>query len=259
MTAGRQSNFNVSKSSGLGGRMDRCMPTAFECCLTIPIHSLEIPSANLSSQIEKASLLCSVSHKGMLGFDARGVAVEREGMSLSQQQSVGSSAARVDDYALMASIRSRDSRAFAALYDRYSSTVYGLCLRALHDPRDAEDLLIDIFSEIWERGDRFDPTRGSPVGYVMGLSRSRLVDRLRSRRSAAQAGLSGAAGVESASNLQGADPGPLDSAMDAEQRLKVTAAMGMLTPDQRQALELAYFDALSHTEVAAPWASRWGP
>ena len=155
-----------------------------------------------------------------------------------------------DDYALMAGVRARNPVALAALYDRYSAAVYGFCLRALANPGDAEDLLVDIFSELWERGDRYDPNRGSPIGHIMGLARSRTIDRLRSRRSAANAGMDGRAQLESAADLRGREIGPLDAASGAEQAGNVVAALQSLTPDQRQALELAYFESLSHSEIA---------
>lgn len=165
-----------------------------------------------------------------------------------QQQSVTVSGA--DDFALMQGIRARDAASLGKLYDRYSGAVYGLCLRALHDSRDAEDLLVDIFAELWERGDRFDPSRGSPIGHIMGLARSRVIDRLRSRRSAGKARFNTAADVDAAVELRETGLGPLDSAINTEQRSKVVNAMQSLPPDQRQALELAFFEALSHSEVA---------
>jgi len=172
------------------------------------------------------------------------------GMRLRSEQAMEPTASAADDYALMAGVRARDARTLAALFDRYSGLVYGLCIRALRDPRDAEDLLIDIFAELWERGDRYDAARGSPVGHIMGLARSRVVDRLRSRRSASAAGMRGAANVEAASNIVGAEVGPLEAAINAEQRARVVAALDTLPADQRQALELAFFEALTHAEVA---------
>src|SRR6476646_4642461 len=89
-----------------------------------------------------------------------------------------------DDYELMRAIaKERDQRAFAALYDRHSGLVFTLCLRMLHDKAEAEDLLIDVFYELWERADRYDASRGSPTTFLSTLARSRAIDRLRSRSS----------------------------------------------------------------------------
>jgi RNA polymerase sigma-70 factor (ECF subfamily) len=171
-------------------------------------------------------------------------------MRLKSEQASEPTDSAADDYALMAGVRARDAGAMAALFDRYSGLVYGLCLRALREPRDAEDLLIDIFAEVWEKGDRYDPARGSPVGHLMGLARSRVVDRLRSRRSAAGAGARAAAEMEAAADVAGNGTGPVEVAINSEQRERVVAALNSLAADQRQALELAYFEALSHAEVA---------
>jgi RNA polymerase sigma-70 factor (ECF subfamily) len=171
-------------------------------------------------------------------------------MGQSPRKSNSAADTGVDDYALMLGVRARDPAALGRLFDCYSGLVFGLCLRAMRDPRDAEDLLVEIFAEIWERGDRFDPSRGSPIGHLMGLARSRVVDRLRSQRAASRAALDGASDVEAAADLQNADLGPLDSAIGAEQRAKVTQALQALPPEQRQSLELAYFEGLSHAEVA---------
>jgi len=170
-------------------------------------------------------------------------------MSRSLQQSVASTPA-VDDFALMDGIRAKDTSAFGTLYDRYSDSVFALCLRALQDPRDAEDLLVEIFSEIWERGDRFDATRGSPIGHIMGLARSRVIDRLRSRRSASRIGADRGTDLAAAADHRESTAGPLDAAIFSEQRRRVVAAMDSLPSEQRQALELAFFEALTHSEVA---------
>jgi RNA polymerase sigma-70 factor (ECF subfamily) len=155
------------------------------------------------------------------------------------------------DYALMAGIRSRDESALSALYDRYSPLVYAHCLRVLGDPGEAEDLLIDIFWELWDRGDRYDAARGRPLAHILGLTRSRATDRLRARRSRKRiAGV--ASGPESQLENEAASEPPADShSIVVEQQKRVTAAMAQLPADQRQALELAFYDAMSHSEVAA--------
>lgn len=124
------------------------------------------------------------------------------------------------------------------------------CAVALGEPSDAEDLLIDIFSEIWEKANRFDATRGTPLGHLMGLARSRVIDRLRSRRSALRSRIDGAELLEAAEDLRGVDAGPLERAIGSERRKEVIHALQALPIEQRQALELAYFEGLTHAEVA---------
>src|SRR3954469_11883338 len=86
-----------------------------------------------------------------------------------------------DDYLLMEGIARRDPSALSRLYDRHSPVVYALCLRILRDPGMAEDTLIDVFQEIWQKADRYNAGRGTPTAYLLTLTRSRALDRARMR------------------------------------------------------------------------------
>ena len=83
------------------------------------------------------------------------------------------------DASLMAGIRSRDSQALAQLYDRHSSMVFALCVRMLRDRNEAEDVMLEVFWELWNRAERYDASRGGPLTYLSRVTRSRLIDRLR--------------------------------------------------------------------------------
>jgi RNA polymerase sigma-70 factor (ECF subfamily) len=83
-----------------------------------------------------------------------------------------------DDYGLMESIAAGDANALRALYDRHAGLVLAVCLRMLRNRVDAEELLGDIFWEIWERSGRYDPSRANPLTYLMTLTRSRAIDVL---------------------------------------------------------------------------------
>ncbi|HKQ98136.1 MAG TPA: sigma factor, partial [Candidatus Polarisedimenticolia bacterium] len=78
----------------------------------------------------------------------------------------------------MAAMASGDSGALQALYDRHASLLFALCLRILRDRADAEEVLGDTFHELWRRADRFDPDRGAALPYMIGVARSRAIDRL---------------------------------------------------------------------------------
>jgi RNA polymerase sigma-70 factor (ECF subfamily) len=155
-----------------------------------------------------------------------------------------------DDFELMRGIASRDQSALRDLYDRHSGIVYSLCLRILRNNAEAEELLVDVFWEAWEKCGRYDATRGSPLTYLTTLARSRAIDRLRSRASATRhmAMVDDVETVAPAS-AQGSD-NPLGAAIDAERRATVAAALQSLEPQQRQAIECAYYEGLSHSEVA---------
>ena len=157
-------------------------------------------------------------------------------------------AVKEDDYELMRAIaKERDERAFAALYDRHSGLVFTLCLRVLHDKAEAEDLLVDVFYEVWEKADRYDPSRGSPTTYLATLARSRAIDRLRSKSSRSV----GATITLVRDDHPAPTADPSQQTADAERRSVVTTALQQLDPAQRQAIESAYYDGLSHSEIAA--------
>ena len=156
-----------------------------------------------------------------------------------------------DDFSLMQSIAAGDSGALEMLYDRYSALTYSVCCRVLHDRNEAEDLLTDIFYEIWSRADRYDASRGSPLTYLMTLTRSRAIDRQRSGKKF-QAQHPGDDVLATGARPDGtiAEPSPLDSALGDEQRRRVQKALCKLEPAQRQCVELSFFDNLSHSEIA---------
>lgn len=153
-----------------------------------------------------------------------------------------------DDFALMQGIAAGDQTALGRLYDRHSGLVFTLAQRILHDRMAAEDLLMDVFWEIWSRGDRYDPSRGSPITYLLTLTRSRAIDRRRSsaKHSRVQTGSDLSDGPVGAAEFTG----PESSAMANELGQRVRAAMSKLDVTQRQAVELSFFDDLSHSQIA---------
>jgi RNA polymerase sigma-70 factor (ECF subfamily) len=161
---------------------------------------------------------------------------------------VAARAKTTDDFLLMEAVASGDATAIAALYDRHAPLVFALCLRIVRDRCEAEDLLADIFWEIWRRADRYDANRGSPLTYLLTVSRSRAIDRRRSlmkrRTVQTESDYSGGAASPSTNST------PLTDAVTKELGEKARAAMARLDPAQRQAVELSFFDDLSHTEIA---------
>jgi RNA polymerase sigma-70 factor (ECF subfamily) len=150
-----------------------------------------------------------------------------------------------DDFQLLDAIASRDAAALSALYDRHAPGVMGVSLRILRDRAEAEEVTGDVFIEIWNRAERFDPTRGHPVAYLLNLARSRAIDRLRSRvRRERIFAAQGETEVRSTAD-------PFQDSSISQIRGHLEQAMSQLQPGQREALELAYFDGMSHTEVAA--------
>ncbi len=159
----------------------------------------------------------------------------------------------VDDLALMRGVAMRDRTALNTLYDKYSGTLLTLCTRLLADRGEAEDLLIDVFWEVWNRADRYDPVRAAPLTYLVMLCRSRAIDRQRSSNAVKKMPPGPLLSVEVAAD-KGLDipdrSTPVDYTDLAERREKVRAGVLQLSAPQRQALELAFFEGLSHTEIA---------
>lgn len=149
-----------------------------------------------------------------------------------------------DDFALMAAIAGRDRQAFATFYQRHSATVYALCLRILGNHADAEEVFSACFLEIWERADRFEATRASPLTYLITLTRSRAIDHL--RRGRARLRLR----TEQADAPQADAPTPLGDCVEHEEAAVVREALGQLDAGQRQAIDCAYFEGLSHSQIA---------
>jgi RNA polymerase sigma-70 factor, ECF subfamily len=154
---------------------------------------------------------------------------------------------QTDDVVLMQRVAARDAQSLRALYDRYGRVCLAICSRILRDRDEAEQLLIDVFAEVWERCDRYDPSRGTPITYLITLSRSRAIDRLRARKGDAATSLDA---VESAIPASDNADSPLQLTLLGERRSIVRQALGRLEQNQRQAVELAFYDGLSHSEIA---------
>ncbi len=149
--------------------------------------------------------------------------------------------------ALLARVAGRDAGAFAELYDRFAPVLAGVAGRILYDVRDVEDVLQDIFMQVWERAAVYEPALGSPLAWLVTLTRNRCLDRLRAlqRRSRALEQFT------ENSPAPAASPEAADAAaLLAEDGLRVRAALAQLPAEQVQAIELAFFGGLTQTEIA---------
>jgi len=139
-----------------------------------------------------------------------------------------------------------DHGALAELYDRHGRLVYSLALRILRDQGDAEDVVQEVFSQAWRQASRYESTRGHVVAWLMNLARSRAIDRLRSRRARPE---TGANDVEADRMLDLAPPIDEQLAL-SDQAERIRAAVGQLSLVQRVAIELAFYEGLTHVEIA---------
>jgi RNA polymerase sigma-70 factor, ECF subfamily len=144
------------------------------------------------------------------------------------------------DLALVTAIQSGDPDAMGTLYDRYSSIVYSVALRVLQDTGAAEDVLQDVFMQLWRNPGAFDANRGNMAAWLAVIARHRAIDALRRRRPEND--------IEDV--VVSVEP---DLASDADRSRTMDKVRGVLhtMPDQqRSALEMAYFEGLTHSEIA---------
>lgn len=150
------------------------------------------------------------------------------------------------DRVVMAAVENRDADALACLYDRHSARLLGLAHRVLGGTGEAEEVIQEVFLHAWRAASSFDPSRGSVIAWLIVATRSRSIDRLRSRKPAAT---STPDGPDPMAGIAAVDDVEATSAA-REWEAQCRSAIGALPPEQRQALELAYFDGLTHTEIA---------
>jgi RNA polymerase sigma-70 factor (ECF subfamily) len=155
------------------------------------------------------------------------------------------------DAELLRRMGAGDERALGELYDRWSSRVYALVFRLLRDRDDAEDVVEEVFWQAWRQAARYEQARGSASAWLIAIARTRALDRLRSasRRREAPLADERAEGAAPVAPVAAAD-GPAVQVDAAERRTRVLAALAELPAEQREALELAYYEGLSQTEIA---------
>ena len=146
-----------------------------------------------------------------------------------------------DDAALVERIRSGDETAMADMYDRYSGIVYGVALRVLGNTTAAEDVLQEVFLQLWRNPNAFDANRGRLPAWLAVIARNRAIDHLRKRPPEDDIeDLPISTGV----NMEG----------ETAQRLaveKIRSVLAQLPQEQRRVLEMAFFEGMTHTEIAA--------
>jgi RNA polymerase sigma-70 factor (ECF subfamily) len=148
--------------------------------------------------------------------------------------------------ALLAGAASGDQDAFSRFYDATSAAVYGLALRILRNPAEAEEVALDVFLQVWRDAARYDPRRGSALSWLLVLARSRAIDRLRSRMPTRRAETV----FDEEREIADEAHGPGETSWIAQQGAIVRRALRELPGEQRVALELAYFGGLTHAEIA---------
>jgi RNA polymerase sigma-70 factor (ECF subfamily) len=139
-----------------------------------------------------------------------------------------------------------ESSGLAELYDRYARAIYSLALRIVTDAAEAEDVVQEVFTQAWRQAGRYDAARAPVIGWLLIITRARALDRVRRRRSRIVA-----------TEMDAATPHPRDPdasqealVITAEQAVRLRGALGTLPEVQRIAIELAYYEGLSQSDIA---------
>jgi len=149
------------------------------------------------------------------------------------------------DSELISGIIKRERRAFDLFYERYAQIIFNLCVRILRDEAEAQDVLQEIFLQVWRDAGRFDPSRASVKTWLFTIARSRSLDRYRSRKTVTSR-------LEDQSEDQFQQiPGKEDLQGASVMQQYVRSALNRLSREQRIVLELSYYDGLTQEEIAA--------
>ena len=159
---------------------------------------------------------------------------------------------RAEGDALLIAMAAGDERAVERLYDAFASLLYAVALRIVRVPEDAEEVVLEAFSQAWRTAPRFDPARGSAAAWLVSIARSRALDRVRAgarvKRVADQAAASSPEGEAPAMGSWQDDP---ESSVERRDRYaRIAAAVRALAPPVREVVELAFTEGLSHSELA---------
>jgi RNA polymerase sigma-70 factor, ECF subfamily len=154
----------------------------------------------------------------------------------------------ITDNALLVQIAQRDQGALSTLYDRYARIIYAIAFRSLRSAEESEEVVLDVFAQVWRIADRYDPRKSRGDTWIFMLARSRILDRLRKlqRRTPSSGEVLDIAEIQVSSS----SVDPLDAAVVSERRDQVRAVLDQIPDEQRLVLELAYYQGLSHSEIA---------
>lgn len=151
-----------------------------------------------------------------------------------------------DDKALVTRIAERDQTALAELYGRYAGLLLALARRILNDSSDAEEILQEVFVQVWNQAGRYDTRRSSVSTWLVLITRSRSIDRLRSRQVVERT----LGHLQQENRHQHTSPEGVSSVWMEQRRERLRHEMGQLPPEQRDVLDLAFFEGMTQSEIA---------
>jgi RNA polymerase sigma-70 factor (ECF subfamily) len=178
---------------------------------------------------------------------------EEESVQTAPEQRLNTNPVAIDSRArdqelieLVGPVAQGDQAALATLYDTTNRLVFGLILRVLGETSAAEEVLLDVYTQVWRQAAAYDTQRGSPLAWLTTIARSRAIDRLRSGWQTQQRQES----LDVVTDRETVAASPEETTVQSERQRLVKQALAQLSPEQREVIELAYYSGLSHTEIA---------
>ena len=156
--------------------------------------------------------------------------------------------ARAEEFDLLRRIAQRERSAFEDLYSRYVNILYASALKFVKEDADAQDVVQDVFIQIWDKAKLYDPAKGKPLTWALTLTRNRAIDRIRAiqRRTRLRDEFEQETFVDESAGVREALSG-----VDASEKGQILRkAVSLLSPQQKKVIELAYFGGLTQTEIA---------
>ena len=147
--------------------------------------------------------------------------------------------------AALARVAAGDRAALRIVYQDTSAKLFGVCLRILNDRSEAEDVLQDVYVTVWRKAGSFDPTRASPITWLVAIARNRAIDKLRSSATSRRS-----EPIETADDVRDDAPAALDLVVAAEQQARLKVCLGELEEGPRKVLKLVYYEGMTYEEVA---------
>lgn len=149
---------------------------------------------------------------------------------------------------LMQRIAQRDAKALRELYGKFSKAIYNAIYGIVKGKEDAEEILCEIFQQVWEKAPTYDGSKGSVYTWLLAMARNRAIDRIRSKAYRARLATDGGDGLDDLSAMDHFNQ--LDQVVLSERAAQVKHALAQISQDQRRVLETAYFEGQTQTEIA---------
>ena len=174
--------------------------------------------------------------------------IKTRGDNASPSRTMASAPQIITDEQLMIDVQQGHQAALSALYDRYVNRVYGMALQKLTNPAEAEDITHDVFVNLWQRSSTFQPAKGSPTSWLLTVAHNRIIDALRRRRRSSEAHEAIARDPVAVSETAHEDTAAI--AEQNEEAQQVRRALETLPDDQREVINLSYYEGYSQSEIS---------